>query len=109
MATKDPIKYLKLVTGEELVSETFRSAATTVVRLTHPVRIVVMPGSNQSKPQVGFVPWAPFTDDIDIHLDKSSIIAIMDPIKEIKDNYNSMFSAIIQPASSPLVISSNRN
>jgi hypothetical protein len=48
-------------------------------------------------PNIGFAPWAEFTDDKTFVLDKSHILAIMNPIKEFVNQYNSMFGGLVLP------------
>jgi hypothetical protein len=50
-------------------------------------------------PNVGFAPWAEFSDDKTFTIDKSHIIAIINPIKEFINQYNSMFGGLVVPSS----------
>jgi hypothetical protein len=92
------VKILRLVTGEELLGEVLDLNNT--IQIKNPVRIVVMPNKIDPKtPNVGFAPWADFSDDKTVTLDKSHIIAIMSPIKEFVNQYNSMFGGLVVPTS----------
>ena len=94
----DNVKILKLITGEELLAEVLDLNNT--IQIKNPVRIVVMPNKIDPKtPNVGFAPWADFSDDKTVTLDKSHIIAIMSPIKEFVNQYNSMFGGLVVPTS----------
>lgn len=96
------IKLLKLVSGDEVLSEI--SEVGSVVHLINPVKIVVVPTKNDPRtPQVGFAPWAQFTADTKFTVDKSHILAIMSPIAEMITQYKSIFSPIIQKSSGLLV------
>jgi hypothetical protein len=48
---------------------------------------------------VGFAPWAEFSDDKTFTIDKSHILAIINPIKEFINQYNSMFGGLVVPSS----------
>jgi len=92
------VKIIKLITGEELLAEVVGDD--TMVRVKNPVRIVVMPNKIDPKtPNIGFAPWAEFSDDKEFALDKSHIVAIMTPIKEFVNQYSSMFGGLVVPKS----------
>ena len=92
------VKIIKLITGEELLGEVADNHIENIVILKNPVRIVVMPNKIDPKtPNIGFAPWAEFTDDKAFVLDKSHILAIMNPIKEFVNQYNSMFGGLVLP------------
>jgi len=95
------IKILKLITGEELLAEvTILSQIPTSITLKNPVRIVVMPNKLDPKtPNVGFAPWAEFSEDKSFDLDKAHILAIINPIKEFINQYNTMFGGLVVPSS----------
>ena len=91
-------KIIKLITGEELLGEVIDYHIEDNILLKNPVRIVVMPNKIDPKtPNIGFAPWAEFTDDKTFVLDKSHILAIMNPIKEFVNQYNSMFGGLVLP------------
>jgi|SRR6185503_13044716 len=105
-----PIKYLKLVNGDEIIAETNTNTVSMVINLFNPVRIVMFPNpTNPKSPQVGLLPWAQFTDDTQINIDKTSVIAIMNPTKQFVDQYKSIFSTIIQSSSPPIVLPRGSN
>lgn len=92
------VQIIKLITGEELLAEVVGDD--TMVRVKNPVRIVVMPNKIDPKtPNIGFAPWAEFSDDKEFALDKSHIVAIMTPIKEFVNQYSSMFGGLVVPKS----------
>ena len=92
------VKIIKLITGEELLGEVTDYHIEDNILLKNPVRIVVMPNKIDPKtPNIGFAPWAEFTDDKTFVLDKSHILAIMNPIKEFVNQYNSMFGGLVLP------------
>jgi hypothetical protein len=95
------IKIIKLITGEELLAEvTISSPIPTSITMKNPVRIVVMPNKLDPKtPNVGFAPWAEFSEDKSFDLDKAHILAIINPIKEFVNQYNTMFGGLVVPSS----------
>jgi hypothetical protein len=67
--------------------------------IKNPVRIVVMPNKiDPTKPNIGFAPWADFSDQKDFKIDMSHVICIMSPIKQFLDQYNGMFGKIVNPS-----------
>lgn len=91
------VKIVKLLTGEELLAEVLTSSDA-VCRVKNPVRIVVIPNKLDPKtPQIGFAPWAEFSDDKEIIIDKHHVVAIMNPISQFVTQYNGMFSGLVLP------------
>lgn len=94
------VKILKLITGEELLAEVQGSEFADPVTIKNPVRIVVMPNKmDPTKPNIGFAPWAEFTEDKQFVLDKSHVLCIISPIKEFINQYNTMFGGLVVPTS----------
>lgn len=93
------IKIVKLLTGEEILAKVLPSSDHVVI-MENPVRIVVMPNKIDPKtPNIGFAPWAEFSDDREFVVDKSHVVAIMTPIKEFVNQYNTMFGKLVTPQS----------
>ena len=93
------VKILKLITGEELLGEMLPGGPS-VCEIKNPVRIVVMPNKMDPKtPNVGFAPWAEFSDQKTFIIDKSHVLCIIDPITEFVNQYNSMFGGLVLPTS----------
>ena len=99
------IKIIKLITGEELLAEvTISSPIPNSITMKNPVRIVVMPNKLDPKtPNVGFAPWAEFSEDKSFELDKAHILAIINPIKEFVNQYNTMFGGLVVPSSNLII------
>jgi hypothetical protein len=92
------VKYIKLLNGEELSAEVVTEDLKTTIK--NPIRLVLMPSKADPKnPQVGLAPWAEFSDDKEIVLDRSHILCIMTPIQEIVNQYNAIFGGILAPSS----------
>ena len=97
------VKIIKLLTGEDILAEVPLENVDPLV-IKNPVRIIVMPNKIDPKtPNIGFAPWAEFSDDKTFTLDKANIIVIMNPIKEFIQQYNSMFGGLVLPTSNLLV------
>lgn len=97
------VKYLKFLNGEEIVTEVTKKDGH-LVYIKNPVRIVMMPSKVDPKvPSVGLAPWAEFSEEKEIVLDKQHIIAIMKPIQEFVNQYNSIFGGIVVPSSKLIV------
>jgi hypothetical protein len=97
------VKILKLITGEELLAKVLPSSAN-LVKMENPVRIVIMPNKLDPKtPNVGFAPWAEFSDDKIFEIDKSHVVAIITPISQFVTQYSSMFSGLVLPTSNLLM------
>ena len=93
------IKIVKLLTGEEILAKVLPSSDHIVI-MENPVRIVVMPNKIDPKtPNIGFAPWAEFSDDKTFTIDKSHVVVIMTPIKEFVNQYNTMFGKLVTPQS----------
>ena len=100
MATVQNVKILKLITGDELLGEVIDYHIDDTILLKNPVRIVVMPNKMDPKtPNIGFAPWADFSEDKTFTIDKSHVLATMNPIKEFLNQYNNMFGGLVVPSS----------
>ena len=96
------IKIVKLVTGEEVLTDLVEAGDKLTLR--NATRIVVMPNKmDPQQPNVGLAPWAQFSDDKDISIDRSHVIAIMEPIKEFKTQYQAAFSGLSIPQSKLII------
>ena len=96
------VKIIKLVNGDELLAEI--TTTTDVLKMKNPVRIVVMPNKLDPKtPNIGFAPWAEFSDDKSFTLDMAHVLCIITPINQFVTQYNAMFSGLVLPTSNLLV------
>lgn len=97
------VKYIKFINGEEIVTEVVKKDGH-LVYIKNPVRLVMMPSKADPKtPSIGLAPWAEFSEDREIVLDKQHIIAIMKPIQEFVNQYNSIFGGIVVPSSKLII------
>lgn len=95
------VKLIKLITGEEVLAEVAAtSPIPNALTMKNPVRVIVMPNKIDPKtPNIGFAPWAEFSDEKTFEVDKSHVLCIMTPIKEFVNQYNSMFGGLVVPTS----------
>jgi hypothetical protein len=89
------IKGFKLVTGEEVISNTTIGVDGRAL-LINPMQLrVVPPKINGAPPSMGFVPFPAFADqskDVAIIIEPLHIAYTYDPDQNIIDNYNAMMS-----------------
>ena len=87
------IKGFKLVTGEEVISESTISGDGRAL-LKNPMQLrVVPPKINGAPPSMGFVPFPAFADqskEVTILIEPLHIAYTYDPDQNIIDNYNAM-------------------
>lgn len=97
------VKLLKIMNGDELVSEVTNETDTHIT-LKNPVRMVVMPTKADPKtPTVGFAPWGEFSDEKEFTIHKAHVIVTMKPVQEFVNNYNAMFGGIVAAPSKLIV------
>jgi len=94
------IKIIKFVNGDEILAEAIINEVVGELMIKNPVRIVVMPNKLDPKtPNIGFAPWAEFSDQKAFKLDMSHVLCIMSPITEFVNQYTSMFGGLVVPSS----------
>ena len=94
------IKIIKLVNGDEILAEAIINEVVGELLIKNPVRIVVMPNKLDPKtPNIGFAPWAEFSDQKAFKLDMNHVLCIMSPITEFVNQYNTMFGGLVVPSS----------
>lgn len=99
------IKIIRLLNGEDLLGEVVVNEVVGELMIKNPVRVIVMPNKlDPNTPNVGFAPWAEFSDQKQFKLDMSHVLCIMTPIKEFVVQYNNMFSSIVMNPSGPGLI-----
>lgn len=98
------VQIVRLLTGEDLLGKIMPSGSE-IVRIQNPVRIVVMPNKIDPKtPNVGFAPWAEFSEQKTFDIDKRHVLCIIEPIKEFINQYNTMFGGLVLPKNSNLIV-----
>jgi hypothetical protein len=98
------VQIVRLLTGEDLLGKIMPSGSE-IVRIQNPVRVVVMPNKIDPKtPNVGFAPWAEFSEQKTFDIDKRHVLCIIEPIKEFINQYNTMFGGLVLPKNSNLIV-----
>lgn len=91
------IQILKLITGEEIIGDCSTHEITTTV--SKPCSIQIVPSrSNPEQPMMALVPYAAYTENHCIDIDVEKIIWMEPPVKELYNQYNSIFGSGIQLA-----------
>lgn len=97
------LKLIRLISGEELMSEVLNETDTTI-SIKNPVRVMIMPSKADPKtPTVGFAPWMDFSEEKEFTIHKAHVIVTSKPVQDFINNYNSMFGGIIAPSSKLIV------
>jgi len=99
------IKLIKMSNRDELLAEVVaKSDRTTTIR--QPIRVVYagVSKADPKTPNIGFLPWAEFSDDKDFTIDNSHIVCIMNPIPEFLNQYKSLFGGLVLPQNSNKLI-----
>ena len=102
------IKLIRLLNGEEIIAEVQAPSHNGFLGkliVKNAVRVVVMPNKLDPKtPSIGFAPWMEFTDDKEIKINESVVVAVVNPIKEFLTQYQSMFGKVITPTAGGLIL-----
>jgi hypothetical protein len=95
---KMPIEIVKLITGEEIISETV-DKEDTMLALKKPCVIQLMPSrENPEQPMMGLFPYAVYVEDHIVEVSKSQVLWRARPVKELYNQYNNVFGTGIQLA-----------
>lgn len=98
------VKLIRFLTGEEIIAEIFSEGSDRLV-VKNPLRIIVIPSKVPSQnPNVGFAPFAEFSQDNIFEFNLGHILCTMNPIKEFLNQYNLSFGGIITPPSQGLIL-----
>ena len=86
------IKILKLVTGEEVIGDVTESGSSLVI--DKPCILQLMPSrSNPEQPVMALIPYAPYTKEHRVTIDTKNVIWNEEPMKELYNQYNSLFGS----------------
>lgn len=91
----DKIQLIRLVTGEDIVSEA--KVAENGVTLTNPIIVVAMPGPPGQPPNIGFAPWMPYSKDRKFLIADKNIITMTEPLPQFVHQYNEINSKLSLP------------
>lgn len=86
------ILVLKIVTGEEIVADVTENEDS--FSLKRPAYIQYVPSrTNQDQPLLALAPYAVYVEDYTIDIPRSSVIWKAKPVKEMYNQYNSIFGS----------------
>lgn len=95
---KMTIEVIKLMTGEEIVADTF-DTATKMLTLKKPCIIQLVPSrQNPEQTMMGLFPYAAYVEDHTVEVEKTQIVWRAKPVKELYNQYNNVFGTGIQLA-----------
>ena len=95
------IKILKLITGEEIIGDVTRSD--NIFQVKKPCALQFVPSrSNPEQPAMGMFPYAAFVADHKINIKVEHVIFEEEPLKELYNQYNSVFGNGLVVASGKL-------
>lgn len=97
------VKIVRFISGEEIITTIVNLNEKKIV-IEKPLVMVYKP-SSEGQVAIGFGPFMPYTES-QIALNMSAVAAIADPVSKIVEEYDRLFSPIIQP--SPSIVSSSR-
>jgi hypothetical protein len=92
------IRLLRTKSGEDVVAEI--EEKDDVVSLENPAQLMPMGSPSGQGMQMGFAPWIPFagTAKIKVDIPRDHIVFIIEPAKDIVNNYRQAFgSGIVVP------------
>lgn len=92
------IKILKLVTGEELIATVKEN--NDGLLLDKPCVLQMVPSrADPQQPQMALIPYAAYTVDHAVTVSKSSVVWTEEPVKELYNQYNTIFgSGLVVPS-----------
>lgn len=95
------IKILKLITGEELIGDITLSDA---YHIKQPCVLQLVPSrSDPAQVSMVIIPYAGYTKDHSISVEKRFVVWCEEPMQEVYNQYNSAFGSGIVVAKSPLI------
>jgi len=96
------IRIIKLVTGEELLGDVTDQGLAYSIK--NAVIVALVPSrANPQQPSVGLAPWMPYAENDPVVIPKQHVVYDAKPVKEMINNYNSIFGGIITPPKTLLV------
>ena len=91
------VKLITFKTNQTVMAEVTEQEHTVVAKQT--VQVVVQPQNGQ--PMMGFVPFLEYTEEFKtgIEFNKSDILTINTPVRELENEYNRLFGSGLEIAS----------
>ena len=92
------VKLLRLKSGEDVIADVTLVDTEDTIKLENPAMLIPTGPSQGGQMQMGFGPWAPFSDDNKFEIPRDWLVYISTPGKDLLNQYNQMFgSGIVVP------------
>lgn len=95
------IKILKLVNGDDLVSNIEKKESKIILK--NPARMMMFP-TEEGGMGMALVPWLPYTNKEDFEIAEDKIIIEIDPDEEMRNQYNENFGSGLMTPPTDLII-----
>jgi len=97
------VKIIRLATGEDVIGDI--EVTDTEVKVKKSFVLIPRQQAPGQPVQLMLSPWQPYTDDAEITVDKDKVITMINPKKDISDNYAENTSGLIKatPSQSKLI------
>jgi len=92
------VKLLRLKSGEDIIADVTLVDTEDTIKVENPAMLMPTGQQQGGHMQMGFGPWAPFSDDKTFEIPRDWLVYISTPNKDLLNQYNSMFgSGIVVP------------
>ena len=92
------VKLLRLKSGEDVIADVDLVGTEDTIILENPAILMPMGDTRGNQVQMGFGPWAPFSDNKKFEIPRDWLVFISTPAKDLLNQYNQMFgSGIVVP------------
>lgn len=93
------VEIIKLMSGEEIIGDVINISNSSTVTIKKPCVLQMVPSrNNPEQPMMALFPYAAYTENHSISVDKAHVLWSERPIKELYNQYNSVFGTGIQLA-----------
>ena len=92
------VKLLRLKSGEDVIADVTLVDTEDTIKIENPAMLMPTGQQQGGHMQMGFGPWAPFSDDKNFEIPRDWVGYISTPNKDLLNQYNQMFgSGIVVP------------
>ena len=92
------VKLLRLKSGEDVIADVTLVDTEATIKLENPAILMPMGDPKGGQMQMGFGPWAPFSDQKEFEIPRDWLVFISTPGKDLLNQYNQMFgSGLVVP------------
>ena len=101
------IQVIKLISGEEIIGEItdIEIEGRQLIEVKNGAIILLMPQEDDpSSANIALAPWCPYADKAMVHVMPSSVTCVIQPKKQLSDEYQKMFApAIFTPPKKEII------